>query len=196
MKRYLKLFTFVPLPALSEIMVEHMKDPGKRKAQHLLAGEVLELVHGAQEAEKARAEHERLRNPTIHSVARKSTETKAPSVKEQSAPGDRETSDQSEEQAPTEQQIVLPASRVFDLPLATILSNAGLASSKSEATRMIKGGGVYIAIPSEDGAQLSWEPVRSLSSTANARQLLIGRKLVFRLGKWKVREVEVVDEVP
>lgn len=61
-ERYLKLFTFVPLPTISETMAAHNLDPGQRKAQHLLAGEVLELVHGPEEAAKTKSSIKRCAN--------------------------------------------------------------------------------------------------------------------------------------
>uniref|UniRef100_A0A4W3IUX4 Tyrosine--tRNA ligase n=1 Tax=Callorhinchus milii TaxID=7868 RepID=A0A4W3IUX4_CALMI len=46
MERYLKLFTFIPLLEIENLMDNHRKDPGKRLAQKRLAAEVTKLIHG------------------------------------------------------------------------------------------------------------------------------------------------------
>nr|XP_016929801.1 tyrosine--tRNA ligase, mitochondrial [Drosophila suzukii] len=45
-EKLLKLFTFIPLPQVDQLMQEHAKEPEKRKAQTLLAEDVTLLVHG------------------------------------------------------------------------------------------------------------------------------------------------------
>jgi len=45
-EKLLKLFTFIPLPQVEQLMLEHRKEPEKRKAQTLLAEDVTLLVHG------------------------------------------------------------------------------------------------------------------------------------------------------
>ncbi|KAL7736589.1 hypothetical protein ACLKA6_015228 [Drosophila palustris] len=45
-EKLLKLFTFIPLPEVEQLMQEHAKEPEKRKAQTLLAEDVTLLVHG------------------------------------------------------------------------------------------------------------------------------------------------------
>ncbi|XP_017045201.1 tyrosine--tRNA ligase, mitochondrial [Drosophila ficusphila] len=45
-EKLLKLFTFIPLPQVEQLMREHTKEPEKRKAQTLLAEDVTLLVHG------------------------------------------------------------------------------------------------------------------------------------------------------
>ena len=45
-EKFLNLFTFLSIPEINEIMKAHKEDPGKRKAQKILAEEVTLLVHG------------------------------------------------------------------------------------------------------------------------------------------------------
>lgn len=45
-EKFLKLFTFIPLNKITEIVKDHMKNPEQRKAQKLLAEKVTLLVHG------------------------------------------------------------------------------------------------------------------------------------------------------
>lgn len=181
-ERYLKLFTFVRTTAITHIMKEHLADPGKRKAQHLLATEVLELVHGREEAERTRAEHEAMRNPTLASL----TKTVSPKTGEPT----------SGQQSAAEKRIVLPKSLVRDTPLGRILYHAGLAASKSEGARTVQKGGVYIAVGNGAAGEhegLSFVPAGDQSTEKIAHIADEGR-LILRLGKWKVRVIEVVDD--
>lgn len=52
--RYLKLFTFLPLPEIDHIMQLHVKEPEKRGAQKRLAAEVTKLVHGQEGLDSAK----------------------------------------------------------------------------------------------------------------------------------------------
>lgn len=52
--RYLKLFTFLPLPEIDHIMQLHVKEPEKRGAQKRLAAEVTKLVHGQEGLDAAK----------------------------------------------------------------------------------------------------------------------------------------------
>lgn len=179
-ERYLKLFTFVPLSEISTVMQEHKADPGKRKAQHLLAGEVLELVHGPEEASKTRAEHQAMRAPTLTSLLKSTGETE---------PGDQSA-----------QRIQLGRSQVHDVPFARILFNAGLVRSNSEGARTVAKGGAYVAVPADSskatnggGEGLDFVPITS-NRPADAQSLVMDGLLVLRLGKWKVRVIEVVED--
>uniref|UniRef100_A0A8C9PA06 Tyrosine--tRNA ligase n=1 Tax=Spermophilus dauricus TaxID=99837 RepID=A0A8C9PA06_SPEDA len=53
-ERYLKLFTFLPLPEIDHIMQLHVKEPEKRSAQKRLAAEVTKLVHGREGLDSAK----------------------------------------------------------------------------------------------------------------------------------------------
>ncbi|AGO10660.1 AaceriABR192Wp [[Ashbya] aceris (nom. inval.)] len=44
--RFLRLFTMLPLPAIDEALAAHTAAPQRRLAQHLLAREVVDLLHG------------------------------------------------------------------------------------------------------------------------------------------------------
>lgn len=52
---YLKIFTELDKPAVADIMAKHIENPGLRLAQQSLAFEVTELVHGGQLAHSAQA---------------------------------------------------------------------------------------------------------------------------------------------
>nr|XP_010952405.1 PREDICTED: LOW QUALITY PROTEIN: tyrosine--tRNA ligase, mitochondrial [Camelus bactrianus] len=53
-ERYLKLFTFLPLPEIDHIMQLHVKEAEKRGPQKRLAAEVTKLVHGQEGLDSAK----------------------------------------------------------------------------------------------------------------------------------------------
>ncbi|XP_053412922.1 tyrosine--tRNA ligase, mitochondrial isoform X2 [Nycticebus coucang] len=53
-ERYLKLFTFLPLPEIDHLMQLHIKEPEKRLPQKRLAAEVTKLVHGQEGLDSAK----------------------------------------------------------------------------------------------------------------------------------------------
>nr|POE77685.1 tyrosine--trna ligase, mitochondrial [Quercus suber] len=132
-ERYLKLFTFLPITEITAVMIKHKKDQGKRLAQHLLASEVLELVHGREEAIRTQAQHQALRNPSLASA------------------------NGSEAVAAT-----LPISLLRELPFSRVLYHAGIVDSKSAGARMIAMGGVYVASSAAAGDDsIAWIPVKN-----------------------------------
>lgn len=157
-------------------MTQHAADPGKRLAQHLLASEVLELVHGPEEAAKTRAEHQAMRNPNLGSLMQKPSPG-AVQADETAAAGPERT--------------VLPRSLVANAPLARVLWHAGLVATKSEGARLVKSGGVYVATGTTEA--LSFVPVVA-QKPEDIQSFTQDGLLVLRLGKWKVRVVEVVDD--
>ncbi|KAF2212485.1 hypothetical protein CERZMDRAFT_41485 [Cercospora zeae-maydis SCOH1-5] len=177
-ERYLKLFTFVPVEDIAKIMAEQREAPGKRTAQHLLASEVLELVHGAEIAKSTRAEHEASRKLTFASLTR-ATEADQASAQDAAS------------------RIQLPKSLVHDTPFSRILYHAGLVGTKSEGARTITKGGVYVATAAShsmlaEGDQLHFVPLQKEQSAAT---VITNGLIVLRLGKWKVRVIEIVDDV-
>ena len=99
------------------------------------------------------------------------------------------------------QKVILPKALVTAQPLAKILHSAGLAASKSEATRLIKSGGAYIganttwhsASPMDD-SELKFRPAGSVTPDMVDGYVKASGVLVLRFGKWKVRVVEVVED--
>jgi tyrosyl-tRNA synthetase len=120
-ERFLKLFTFVPLDAIADVMRAQAKDPASRSAQRLLAREVTALVHGAAEADRA--------------VGASSAVF--------SAGGDAADADYAA-LAGTMPACALEARDLDGLLLTDVLVRAGLASSKGEARRGIQGRGFSI----------------------------------------------------
>jgi tyrosyl-tRNA synthetase len=88
--------------------------------------------------------------------------------------------------------VVLEAAQILGQPWSHILSVAGIASSKSEAARMVQSGAIYIASKAADGTEMLFSQVKDARSTVEA-ELLMDGKLWVRSGKWKVRVIEVKD---
>src|SRR4029079_3735358 len=122
--RYLKLFTFLGRETIDELARATSERPESREAQRALAREVTTIVHGADHvtrAERAAAVlfaevGEGLRGADVADVLMVMAD--APST-----------------------ELVLP---VNGISLVELLATVKLASSRSEATRLIKSGGVYV----------------------------------------------------
>lgn len=163
-ERYLKLFTFLELPEIAGLMREQERDPAARPAQRRLARVVTALVHGEDEAEKARTASEALfgRGPGAGPAGR-ALEVIAGSSDIPVVTLDRAALD-------------------GGVPLADVLVQAGLASSKADARRGLQAGGYYL-----NGEQVS-DPARHLTADDFA-----GRDWVL-LRKGKKNYVKVVVE--
>ncbi|KAH0565368.1 hypothetical protein GP486_001233 [Trichoglossum hirsutum] len=184
--RYLRLFTFIPLLQIDAIMEEHTRDPGKRKAQHTLARELVELVHGAEASREAESQHRNLFRshpqapPTLGDVDSASrptpiTATNAPAI-----------------------HVTLPRSLVLNQSIARVMHSAGLVASRSEGHRLAKHEGAYIGSRPGGGGgmgdSLDFTPIKLWNPTVTQNFLLDGEVLVLRSGKWKVKVVKVVSD--
>ena len=121
-EKLLKLFTFLPLEEIEEIMELSRKAPERREAQGRLAREVTALVHGKETAE---------------------TVKKVSSILFGEAFDLRELSPEMiaalAEEVPTGH-----GERAFPLPLIDMLAASEACPSKSEGRRLIKGGGLNL----------------------------------------------------
>jgi tyrosyl-tRNA synthetase len=117
--KYLKFYTFMPVFEIDALMEMHSRSPGKREAQKMLAKHVTETVHGKAATEQSVAVSEALY-------------------------GDRLLS----QLTPAEQQMVrasVPhAPAAVGTPVVDALVSVGLASSKSEARRLIEGNSISV----------------------------------------------------
>lgn len=178
----LKLFTFMPLDKIQDVMQIHQADFSKRHAQHILAFEVLSLVHGSQKALQEAQQHQfRFGGQLPHVVPEPSAESGI--VTPNNAP---------------RIDIQLPRS-VMDLSPAKLIRAAGLASSNTEGQRLVSDQGVYVAAqPGQDRGlvpgNLSWTPMKLWYPHETAKFLIDGRILILRRGKHNVRIVELVSD--
>ncbi|XP_012534545.1 tyrosine--tRNA ligase, mitochondrial [Monomorium pharaonis] len=69
-ERFLKLFTFIPLSKIADIVKSHMNDPEQRTAQKILAEQVTLLVHGEDGLLAAKRASAALYDKSIESLVR------------------------------------------------------------------------------------------------------------------------------
>ncbi len=120
---YLKLFTFLDQAAIAELEAVTRSAPEKREAQRVLAREVTTLVHGSAEVENAISGSQQLFSKNAFALPKDELVRSLANV-----PSTNVTMAQLEEGRPVGQWLV----------------DIGLASSRSEATRLIRGGGIYV----------------------------------------------------
>jgi tyrosyl-tRNA synthetase len=156
-------------------MMEHVKSPEKRIAQHKLAREFVELVHGSEEAEIAERQH--------HSMFSRSQA-------------------QIEHLIMGEPDAILPLSMVVGKPFPFVLWSAGLVESKSEGSRLVKKKGAYVLLPSSpetSSGEASYAQVGSTGDLVQEHHVLrpvnsTRQTLVLRSGKRKLCVVGVVSD--
>jgi tyrosyl-tRNA synthetase len=199
-ERYLKLFTFLPIAQIHTIMDEHRLDKSKRTAQHTLAFEVVELIHGIGAAQSVQAEHRRLfnQNFSLDSLradpdpSRPAPETAAIEARPPGAwnsslnPYAKPTTAESASSV----HLTLPQSLIVGKSFSKVLWSAGLVSSKTEAARLILNKGCYVGSKIGKGGTATTMG-DSLNSTAVAEPnsgesemfIIDGDVLIITIGK-------------
>ncbi|KAL1638929.1 tyrosyl-tRNA synthetase [Diplodia intermedia] len=217
-ERYLKLFTFLPLSTISKVVEEHKLDPSKRIAQHLLAREFLDLVHGSEAAERAALQHQSLfgrpsqPNKTSGASDLKDSPSGASDLKDsQGKPlrasdsryfvnvssGNKYAAQVTAENAPA-LGAFLPRSLVYNSSFPKVLYAAGLVASKSEGFRLVQNQGAYVAgKPSQVasmGDSLKWTPIKYHDAGIPERFIFDENQLMLRIGKWKIKVITVIPD--
>ncbi len=124
-EHYLKVYTFLPLNEIEALMELHRRNPGERQAQKTLARLVTEIVHGPAATAQAAAATDALFGATPFSEL--SREALAVALAE----------------APS---VTLSKKDLKDgYPLAEALVAGGLASSKSDARRLVAGKAITLS---------------------------------------------------
>ena len=121
---YLRYFTFQPRAAIADLEAVTARVPERREAQRALAADVTRLVHGAEQLQRAERASALLFGEGI-------SEANVEDVL------------MVFEDAPSTN---LEAGELADpgMALVEMLARVGLASSRSEATRLVRSGGVYV----------------------------------------------------
>jgi tyrosyl-tRNA synthetase len=210
-EKYLKLFTFIPIADIKSIMDEHVLDESKRTAQHKLAFDFVELVHGLTAAQDAERQHRMLfdKHVSIGSLrAEASAATIAPEPEKEEArrPGDWNISlnkyvkPVTKDNAPSV-HLKLPRSLVVGQTLNKVLWSAGLVSSRGEGQRLIAARGCHIGSKTGRGAAtnamedyLSFTQVTNVKATDTEEYIIDGDLLILRIGKWKIKIVKIVSD--
>jgi tyrosyl-tRNA synthetase len=146
--RYLKFFTFLDASRVSELEVATTNQPEKRHAQQELARYVTALVHGDAAVRDAETASRKLFGGDVASMSVKELLQVFPNV---------------------------PSSTTTYVaegwPIVEFLSSAGVASSKSDAARLIRGGGIYV-----NNRRITDEKLRLRPDEAIEGQLFVVRK--------------------
>ncbi len=187
-------------------MQDHEKDQSKRIAQHKLAREFTELIHGLGAAEEAEEQHRKLHNKhmSISDMRASVAETKAtevhprtglpmfahPSLNKHAQPLHREDD-------PTT-NVRLPRSLVFEKPMSRILWSTGLVTSRTEGQRLINAGGAYVGGASDAKQQmddnLTFTPIRTADWQEVKKYILDDNLLILRSGKWRIKIVNIIPD--
>jgi tyrosyl-tRNA synthetase len=146
--RYLKFFTFLDAAQISELEAATLAEPEKRRAQQELARHVTALVHGDTAVRDAEAASRKLFGGDVASMSVTELLQVFPNV---------------------------PSSTMAYVadgwPIIELLSSAGVASSKSDAARLIRGGGIYV-----NDRRITDEKLRLRPEEAIEGELFVVRK--------------------
>lgn len=184
----LKMFTFLPMEDIKDAMEKQNQDPSKRVAQHLLAYNVVSLVHGQQAAQEAKAQHQSMyAKPTAVQgwdyaavEGHPTTPNNAPRV-----------------------DMILPESVIMGKSISSILHAAGLASSRADGQRLAVQKAAYVGgSPGQKSSvnkgmvpgQLTFTPVATWHPDDTKNFLIDGKLLILRKGKHNVRVIEMVSD--
>ena len=122
-ERYLKLFTFDSVESIEAAVAAHREHPERREAQKLLAARMTEIVHGKEGLDEAVRASEALFGKELSGLSDEELSTIFADVPSK-----------------TMERALLSSG----LRLSQALVTAGACASKSEAARLIQGGGVYL----------------------------------------------------
>jgi tyrosyl-tRNA synthetase len=151
--KYLKYFTFLPKEEIESLEAQHQECPERREAQKALGKAMTDLIHGSEATQEAIRASEILFGGGLEGITEQTFndvlgEVPTFSMSAASLEGD-------------------------GLPLADALAEAGLAPSKGQARKDIKGGGANINNIREQ------DPQRLLTRN----DLLFGKHVLLRKGK-------------
>lgn len=200
----------MPLFEIQQIMKQHEEDQSKRIAQHKLAAEFVELVHGQAAAEKAQQQHSQAfsKSLTVEEIREQAEISKLaasvsslqdehqqdmhPSLNKYAKPQDMHSS--------ADVHVKLPQSLVNGQPLTCILWSAGLVASRGEGRRLVDNGGVYIGgTVAKRGLEEMRDKIEYIKATRTGwdyvQQFIIDSSLlVLRTGKWKKKFITIVPD--
>jgi tyrosyl-tRNA synthetase len=159
--RFLRMLTFLPLDEVATIVAAHEADPAQRIGQKRLALEITTMVHGREEAERARAASEALFGGKLERTSDEDLRRIFPDVPSVDIPR---------------------AELEAGIRAADLVVRAGLAPSKKEAGRLLEQGGLYL--------NNSEEPLAKDFRQFTTEHLAGESMMVLRAGKKKYALVQ------
>jgi tyrosyl-tRNA synthetase len=149
--RYLRYFTFLDRPTIEALEETARTSPESREAQRALAREVTRMVHGEDHVSRAERASSVLFGEDITSLAADDVLSVFDDVPSSTVGVDKLAGE--------------------GVAVVELLASSGLTSSKGEATRLIRGGGIYV-----NNRRITDERMRLRPSDAIDGQLFVLRK--------------------
>lgn len=156
--KHLRIFTLLTPAEISAAVSLHAKAPEHRSAQHLLAREVVTLIHGEKKASRASVQTQLL-FPTGEGGMGFSAQEILEAFE-----GDGRV-------------VVIPRSELVGEMVSKVLRQVGAVKTRGEADNIIRGGGVYYG---QEGRK-----VEDIKASVKEEWLLDGSILLLRVGKGK-----------
>ncbi len=125
-EKLLKIFTFLELDQVNELMTRHNKDPERHEAQKVLAREVTSLVHGEQAALVAET-----KSAVLYEDALLNTDTIGQVILEAFSEDNTKV-------------ITLSRDQILNKPILDVFVNAKLTATKSQARKLFQSGALYL----------------------------------------------------
>jgi tyrosyl-tRNA synthetase len=149
-KRFLSVYTFLPLDEIARLHAEHDADPSARIAQRALAGQVTELVHGKDGLERAEAATRALFSGDVRGLSEDA-------IRELFASTPSST---------------LPRARLSapGAPVVELLVEGGVVKSKRESREFLEQGAISV-----NGERMTLTRVLSADSLLFGQMLLVRR---------------------
>lgn len=169
-EKYLRMFTFMPLEDIRTLVKEHMESPEKRKAQHKLASEFVELVHGTEEAQLAEGDHQLLH----------------------AAPPLRGEDNVKPLQKRPKFDIQLPRHIIYQKEIAKILFAARMTNTMSEARRLVMAAGAYVGRADNEG-NITWDTLTTWDPAQTEKYFIHNDLLFLRRSKADITIVQVIS---
>jgi tyrosyl-tRNA synthetase len=163
-KRFLALFTFLPMEEIQE-KYGKLEGADLRKAKEALAYEATKIVHGEDEAQKAKAASKRLFVSVSGGL---------------SMEGSVITKD--EDSTPT--TFIEKEKFIEGVPMFKLFETTSLCSSSSEARRLIEQGGAYI----------NNKKVNKFDDLVKQEDFDLNGTLLLRAGKKKFHRIKILDK--
>lgn len=155
-EKYLKYYTFMQVMEIEALCELHRRSPGRREAQKMLAHQVTEIVHGKEAALRSIAVSEALYGERALASLSREEQTmvleEAPNLK------------------------ISSADLAYGYSVIDALANSELASSKTEARKLIEGKGVSLndqKVDSVDAKLVATSFQNGLAMLKRGKQLVI-----------------------
>ncbi|WWC83370.1 Tyrosine--tRNA ligase [Mycovorax composti] len=142
-ENWIKIFTFLDESTINDLIGQHHADPSKRVLQKALAKEITTFVHGKEEYEKALATTEKL-------------------FANQTKPAEEMTIEDLEGMEGIVKSTIEREKVNAGIDIVSLLAETKITSSKSEARKLIQGGGIQLNRRKIDDVQFVVDSVRLL----------------------------------